>query len=82
MTSKSDKKDTPQQKQAGAKKDTPQKQGGSPKKRQTLAGGVQIEELKAGNGPVAKAGKMVRGISMSSKFTIAKNFRFDDDNIF
>lgn len=72
MTPKSEKKDknknTPQNKNAQQQQQTQQqKQGKTPNKgtesgspqKKVVEGGVIIEELKAGEGPVAKPGKMV-----------------------
>ncbi|XP_022917583.1 46 kDa FK506-binding nuclear protein [Onthophagus taurus] len=41
------------------KKQNESQKNGSPAKKRTIEGGVSIEELKVGNGPIAKAGKFV-----------------------
>jgi len=52
---------------------TPAKEGKTPKK--TLKGGIQVEDIRVGNGPEAKAGKMV-GMYYDGKLTQSGK-RFD-----
>ncbi len=64
VTPKSEKKEknkkTPKSENKSKSNDATPGTPGQSQKKQTLEGGVIAEELKGGNGPIAKPGRMVR----------------------